>query len=289
MTEPAAARRMRLLEELRRDGTGKDLGEYAQMFDVDERTIRRDVDYLQEAVGGVEQIGMRRGKVFATRSGHGAGYFHDQVEQNQAIKEAIARSVVDSLADNLAVAITAGSTTYYVAREIRRSHIGEERPRNLIAFTNSLPALYELISAGVSTGVIGEVYNPDDSAFHSHEFRSAFQPSVGIVGASGVVANAGAGSLDLFSHRAEEAAFLKQLLQPIPEIYVAVDGSKLGRRHPWCFTSGGILTGKVVKLFTSAIDNEQREILEQLMANAHRTGYRFSYIEAAVPFAASKE
>lgn len=283
MTEHAAARRMRLLEELRRDGNGKELGDYARAFDVDERTIRRDIDFLQEIIAGIEQVGLRRGKVFASRSGHGAGYFHDQLEHNQEEKQAIARAVVDSFHDNLAIVLTAGSTTYYIAREIRRASVEEDRPRNLIAFTNSLPALYELISAGASTGVIGEVYNPDDSAFHAHEFRSAFQPSVGVVGASGVVANAAAGSLDLFSHRAEEAAFLKQLLLPIPEIYVAVDASKLGRRHPWSFTSGGVLTGKSVTLFTSAIDNTQRETLEELTANAHRTGCRFTYVEADRP------
>lgn len=283
MTEQAAARRMKLLDELLRDGAGKELGDYARQFGVDERTIRRDVDYLQEVAGGVEQIGLRRGRVYATRSGHGAGYFHDQLAHRRAAKESIAKVVVGSLADNLAIAITAGSTTYYVAREIRRTHIEEDRPRNLIAFTNSLPALYELISAGVSTGVIGEVYNPDDSAFHVHEFRSAFQPSVGIVGASGVVPNAAAGSLDLFSHRAEEAAFLKQLLQPIPEIYVAVDATKLGHRHPWSFTSNGVLTGKTVRLFTSEVDDQQRDTLEQLVANGHRTGCRFTYMTAETP------
>jgi DeoR/GlpR family transcriptional regulator of sugar metabolism len=283
MTEQAAARRMRLLEELRSDGTGKELAAYAHLFDVDERTIRRDVDYLHEVIGGIEQVGLRRGKVFASRSGHGAGYFHGQLEHNQGPKEAIARAVVNSLADNLAIVLTAGSTTYYVAREIRRASVEEDRPRNLIAFTNSLPALYQLISAGVSTGVIGEVYNPDDSAFHAHEFRSAFQPSVGVVGASGVVANVASGSLDLFSHRAEEAAFLKQLLLPIPEIYVVVDASKLGHRHPWSFTSGGVLSGKAVTLFTSAISNGQRETLDQLTAESHRNGCRFTYVEADKP------
>src|SRR5256885_2074782 len=89
---------------------------------------------------------------------------------------------------------------------------GKELPelaRTPIAFTNSLPALTELISGGISTGLVGEVYNPDDSAFHSHELRSGFHPSVAIVGASGLIANGR--SLELYSHRAEEAAFMRQL------------------------------------------------------------------------------
>lgn len=279
MTELAAARRMRLLEMLRCGGAGRELSSYAHDFGVDERTIRRDIDYLQDVVGAVEQIALRRGQVYATRGGHGPGYFTDQLEHNRAAKQAIAREVVDSLGDNLAIALTAGSTTYQVAREIRRAHVEDERPHSLIVFTNSLPALLELIAAGVSTGVIGEVYDPDDSAFHSHEFHSAFQSSLAVVGASGVVANPTAGTLELFSHRAEEAAFLKQLLAPIPEIVVAVDSSKVGRRHPWSFTSGGILTGKTVRLFTSRLSDAQREPLQKLVGSAHRNGCAFNYTE----------
>jgi DeoR/GlpR family transcriptional regulator of sugar metabolism len=279
MTEQAAARRMRILEGLRFEPAGKDLSAYAGEFAVDERTVRRDVDYLQDVVGAVSSVGLRRGRVYATQDGHGPGYFGDQVGHNQAAKQGIARSVVQALGDNQAIALTAGSTTFYVAREIRRAHVEEDRPRNLIAFTNSLPALLELIAAGVSTGVIGEVYNPDDCAFHSHEFHSAFQPSVAVVGASGVVANLGSGSLELFSHRAEEASFLKQFLGPIPEIFVAVDSSKLGRRHPWSFTSGGVLTGKRVRLFTDRLEDAQRETLQNLTETAVRTGCAFTYHE----------
>jgi DeoR/GlpR family transcriptional regulator of sugar metabolism len=280
MTEQAAARRMRILDALRSEPAGQDLGAYAHEYAVDERTVRRDVDYLQELVGSISQIGLRRGRVYATHAGHGPGYFSDQLDHNQAAKQGIARSVVCALGDNQAIALTAGSTTFYVAREIRRAHVEEERPRNLIAFTNSLPALLELIAAGVSTGVIGEVFNPDDSAFHSHEFHTAFQPSVAVVGASGVVANPNTGTLELFSHRAEEASFLKQFLGPIPEVFVAVDSSKLGRRHPWSFTSGGVLAGKAVKLFTNRLEEAQRDTLQSLTDTAIRTGCAFTYHEA---------
>src|SRR5579862_7107601 len=169
MTEQAAARRMRLLELLGSDGAGKELAAYAELFGVDERTIRRDVDYLQVLVGTVEQIGLRRGLVYAARGATGAGYFAEQLEHRRGEKEAIARTVLDSLDDNVAIALTAGSTTFYVAKEMRRRQVEGERPRSLIVFTNSLPALLELSAAGVATGVLGEVYSADDSAFHAHE------------------------------------------------------------------------------------------------------------------------
>src|SRR5579872_1794494 len=102
MTEHAAARRLRLLEALSRDQAGNDLLAYATEFEVDERTIRRDVDYLQDLLASVEQVGMRRGRLYATREGHGPGYFSDQLAHNQEIKRALARAVVETLTDNLA-------------------------------------------------------------------------------------------------------------------------------------------------------------------------------------------
>ncbi len=184
MAEQAAARRIKLLEELREDD-GRELGEYARRLRVDERTIRRDVDSLQELVSSVRGIEVRRGHVFVNREGYAAGYFTGQLDRRREAKELIARAIVRTIPDNLALVVTAGTSTYYVAREIRRAYLEEERPRSLVALTNSLPALMELIAAGISTGILGEVFNPDDCAFHTHELRTGFHPSVAIVGASG--------------------------------------------------------------------------------------------------------
>lgn len=277
MSENALARRMRLLEELNAGQDGKDLDSYARMLRVDDRTIRRDVDYLQDMVSAIRGIEVRRGQVHASREGYGPGYFTDQVSQNQAVKQAIARRIVDTLADDLAVVITAGSSTYFVAREIRRAHIEEERPKNLIALTNSLPALTELIAGGVSTGVVGEVYDPDDCAFHSHDLKTTFHPSLCIVGASGIVAHPSTGTFDLFTQRAEEAAFMKQLLAPVPEIVVAADSPKIGRRHPWSYTDGNLLNGKSVRLVTDELDSRQTEALHELTRSSVKRGWKFSY------------
>ena len=287
MSDQAAARRMRLLEGWVEGDTGRELAAYAQEYEVDERTIRRDVEALHHVLSRLRGVELRRGKVVPTRTGFGEGYFSSQWEQGRAEKEAIARSVVRDIADNTAIAITAGTTTYHVARELRRSFVEEERPREVIAFTNSLPALMELLTAGISTGVLGEVYHSGDCAFHSHEFRSGFQAGVAIVGASGVVVDAEGGMLNLFSHRAEEAAFLKQLLAPIPELVIAVDGAKIGRRHPWRFTGRDVLEGKVVRLVTSAVSLARREELERLTSTARRVGYEFSFLETTAEEPAS--
>ena len=282
MSDTAAARRMQLIERLIEAPTDYELGDLARMFDVDERTVRRDVDHLHEIVSVVGGIELRRSHVRATMSGSSAGYFSDQLSLHRQEKERIAQAVVASLPGNVGVTITAGSTTFYVAKTLRRAALEGLPPHNLIVHTNSLPALQELIAAGISTGVVGEVYSPDDCAFHSQVVASDFQASIVVVGASGVVADAEAGALRLFSHRAEEAAFLKQLLAPAPEIIVAADVLKLGRRHPWPFTSPELLAGKRVTLVTGVLDHQSRFELQRLADTAGEHGTRFTFTEVGV-------
>lgn len=266
---------MRLLEALAQESHGRDLETLAASLGCDDRTLRRDVDYLHELLSRVRGVEVRRGRVLARRGPTPAGYFADHLGHRADQKKAIARAVASSLQDDLAVVLTAGTTNYYVACEIRRRVLETERPRNLTAFTNSLPALIELMAAGIATGVVGEVYNEDDCAFHSHEYRSAFHPMLAVVGASGLVADVASGSLDLYSHRAEEALFMRQLLEPVPEIVVATSPDKIGRRHPWCFSSAALLAGKTVRLVTCRLEDPVRERMAAFAASAKRAGLDF--------------
>lgn len=281
MADQADTRRMRLMDLLAASEEPQELEHLATTLRCDVRTIRRDLDQLQRVLDRVHGLEVRRGKVLVARAGYSPGYFTDQLGRNASAKEAIARAVVASLGDDLAVALTAGSTPYAVAREMRRVAVEGGPPHNLIVFTNSVPSLLELVAAGVSTGVLGEIYAPEDCAFHTPEFHSAFQPSMAIVGASGVLfgPQTTQHGLDLFSHRAEEAAFLKQLLTSVPEIIIAADSTKLGRRHPWSF-GGPILAGKSVALITDVLTEAQREELTLLTERLAITGTRFRF-EAA--------
>lgn len=280
MSEQADARRMQLLELLQDSFEPLDLELLAQQLHCDTRTIRRDIESLQALLEQLRGIELRRGKVSASRSGYGAGYFSSQLEKGTEAKEVIARTVLQLLPEDSAIALTAGSTTYAIAQQIKRASIADLPPRNLIVFTNSLPALHELIAGNISTGILGEIYAPDDCAFHSSEFHSAFQPSLAIVGASGVLlGNGNSANLDLFSHRAEEAAFLKQLLKGIPEVIIAVDNTKIGKRHPWSF-GGSVLAGKTVRLVTDLLTAEQQSALEALPTRLKSQGIEFTFITA---------
>ena len=277
MAEQAESRRMRLMELLSETEDAQELDALAVALHCDARTIRRDLDHLQKLMGKINGLEVRRSKVLVARSGYSPGYFTDQLGRNANSKQAIARAIVGSLGDDMACALTAGSTTYAVAQEMRRAHVEGDPPHNLIVFTNSVPSLLELVAGGLSAGVLGEIYVPDDCAFHTPEFHSAFQPSLAICGASGVLFGNGAqGTLDLYSHRAEEAAFLKQLLANVPEVIIAADSAKLGRRHPWGF-GGTTLEGKTVRLVTDTLTEPQCEELTTLTERLKRKGITFVF------------
>ncbi len=277
MSAPADARRLRLLELLVQADESYSVDELGDLLKCDGRTIRRDLDHLHDLLQNCNGIEVRRGRAMVARTGYSPGYFTDQLEKNQAAKQQIARAVLDHVRDGQAAALTAGSTTFEVAREIRRRSIEGVPPGNLIVFTNSVPSLLQLVAADISTGVLGEIYNDDDCAFHAPEYRSAFQPEIAIVGASGLTVNAAAGTIELYSHRAEEAAFLRQLIHSVPEIILAVDSHKIGRRHPWSF-GGPSLHNKRVLLVTEDMATDLQDEIDLLTERLRGYGTQFKAV-----------
>ncbi len=274
MTDQAAARRMRIVERLREAEDGATLGELASECGTDERTIRRDAEILQAIfrdVGGVE---LTRGRLRADRRAAWR-----RIAQAEGHRRAMAEAAIKHIPDGTALVVTAGSTTLAVASAIRRATMQGVSPNGLIVFTNSLPALLELVEAGVSTGIIGEVYNPGDMAFHSHELRTRFQASIAVVGASGIVLGGGNGNVSLCSDRVEEAAFMRQILAPIPQVLVVADASKIGRRHPWSFTSDGLLSDKSVHIVTTTLTRAQFDALAATAEAGRRLGMILSFEE----------
>src|SRR6266568_224870 len=93
MADSAAARRMLLLEALAEERAGIEWANLAARFAVDERTIRRDVDYLQRVLGQADGIDVQRGRISATRAGFGTEYIAAQMDRQRESKERIARSI----------------------------------------------------------------------------------------------------------------------------------------------------------------------------------------------------
>ncbi len=282
MTDSAGARRFALLEMLAEEQQGMTLAEAAERLGVDERTIRRDVEAIQSVLQQVGNVHLVRGRLepFVTDPTVLGSGSHRRAEF--AAKTAMARAAVRRIPDGSAVVLTAGTSTLAVAVELKRAQIQHTHPTDLIVFSNSLPALLELVAGGVSTGVLGEVYNPRDCAFHSHELRTRFHASMAIVGASGVILEPAAGSLSLCSDRIEEAAFMRQLLGPVPEILLVAEAGKIGRHHPWSFTSDGLLVGKRLHIVTTPLERWQSDGLAAVADSARRSGITLSFEEVAV-------
>jgi len=276
MTDSACARRYRIMDRLGQEAEGLGLGELAEAYSADERTIRRDVEHIQDTLQRVRGVRLDRGRVHPMQM----GIERDRAPEASA-KVAMASACLRHIPDGAAVVVTAGSSTLAVAAAIRRAEVAGESPSGLIVFTNSLPALLELVAAGVSTGVIGEVYNPRDLAFHSQELRTRFQASIAVVGASGIVPDPATGSVSLCSDRIEEAAFMRQVLAPIPEILVVAEAAKVGRRHPWSFTSEGLLAGKAVHIVTTPLDRVRTDALAATAEAGKRAGMILSFEEVA--------
>jgi DeoR/GlpR family transcriptional regulator of sugar metabolism len=275
MSDVADARRYRILDRICAEPDGVALADLGTQLAADERTIRRDVEHIQEALCGVTSVVLERGKLRALRLAPLRG-----VQTDSDAKAMMASACLRRVPDGSALMLTAGNSTLAVASAIRRAEVLGESPSGLIVFTNSLPALLELVAAGVSTGVIGEVFNPRDRAFHSQEVRSRFQASIAIVGASGVVPDAVSGAISLCSDRIEEAAFMRQVLAPIPEILVVAEAHKIGRRHPWSFTSEGLLAGKTVHIVTTTLSRAQSDALAGTADAGRRAGMSLTFEEA---------
>ncbi|MDE2126897.1 MAG: DeoR/GlpR transcriptional regulator [Armatimonadetes bacterium] len=257
MAENTDARRMRLLARLAGAGQAVRLELLADEERCNLRTIRRDLDALQRLFETVRSVEVHRGFAAVCTAPYALGRFRNNLQIHTEAKRAIARVVAGMVPNDASIALTGGTTLLYVAQELRAAAIEGRPPTGCIVFTNSLPALHELVAAEIATGVLGEIYVAEDCALHSPSFHSAFQPSLAIAGVSGLTLNseASTNALSLYSSRADEATFLRDLLSGVPEIIVPADSSKLNRRHPWSIYLP--LADKKVTLVTESLTERQ--------------------------------
>lgn len=138
----ARLRRKQILEELQARG-GVRLAELSEALSVSEMTIRRDLDVLQKE-GLIERV---HGGAVVAQFGSEEPGFEKKVQRQQAEKAAIAESAAQMVKPGMAVALSAGTTTWALARALSRS-------TGVTAVTNSLDAWHELQRAGTGSTVI---------------------------------------------------------------------------------------------------------------------------------------
>ncbi len=151
----ASQRQERILDRVGEHGAAR-VSELVELLGVSDMTIRRDIESLA-ARGLVERV---HGGVTAVsgRSTDEPGFTAKSSLQTEE-KKAIARSAVTLVEPGAAVAISAGTTTYEVARELR--HVPD-----LTVVTNSVPVaqmLHETGRSDLTVVLTGGTRTPSDA------------------------------------------------------------------------------------------------------------------------------
>jgi DeoR/GlpR family transcriptional regulator of sugar metabolism len=151
----AEARHMVIVEEVRRRGSVR-VSELTDRLGVSEMTIRRDLDALAQS-GLIEKVhggATTRMRLTADEPG-----FEVNSHRQTAEKEAIAQAAARLVEPGQAIALSGGTTTWHLARHIRRTP-------NLTVVTNSLPVadvLHAEKRRDLTVVLTGGVRTPSDA------------------------------------------------------------------------------------------------------------------------------
>ena len=158
MNEIAEHSRLDLIVQMLKINTSASIGEIAETFHVSQMTIRRDLQKLAEAgqvirIPGGARIEHWRG---AERS------FFERLQKMSSAKRSIGSAASALVNDGESVVLDSGTTTLYVARELRAR-------RNVVVFTFSLAVLEELTSAeDIRVELTGGVYRSSSHDLIGH-------------------------------------------------------------------------------------------------------------------------
>jgi DeoR/GlpR family transcriptional regulator of sugar metabolism len=151
----ARLRRQQILEELQAKG-GVRLTELSEGFLVSEMTVRRDLDAL-EREGLIERV--HGGAVLAQRGTEEPG-FEKKALREQPEKSAIAERAAQLVRPGSAIALSAGTTTWALARRLARLD-------QVTVVTNSMNVWHELQQGGRREATViltgGEFRTPSDA------------------------------------------------------------------------------------------------------------------------------
>ena len=213
MTEIAERSRLDSIVEMLKANTSASIAEIAEMFHVSQMTIRRDLQKLAEAgqvirIPGGARIEPWRG---AERS------FLERLQKMSPAKHSIGSAASALILDGESVVLDSGTTTLFVARELRAR-------RNIVVFTFSLAVLEELTSAeGIRVELTGGVYRASSHDLIGH----AVAKSLSSICAGTVIFGAAAVSFTrgVMVHDPDTQ---HEMLQAGKRKVMVVDSSKIG-------------------------------------------------------------
>ncbi len=213
MKENSEKSRREAVLQLLKENTSAKIEEIADQFRVSQMTIRRDLQKLVEAgqvirIPGGARIERWQG---VERS------FLERLEKMSPAKRSIGRAAAALVGDGESVVLDSGTTTLYVARELRSR-------RNIFVITFSLAVLEELASAEqVRVELTGGVYRAS-----SHDLIGrGVADSLKFIYADRVLFGAAAVSFDrgVMVHDPDAQ---REMLQAGKQKVLLVDSSKIG-------------------------------------------------------------
>ena len=213
----ASQRHAYILERLRADGAVR-VAELMAALDVSDMTVRRDLEAL-DSQGHLLKV--HGGATLLRDSAvHEPGFETKRALEHEA-KTSIARSAAGLVEPGMAVAISAGSTTYEVARRLTSV------PR-LNVVTNSVPAAEVLFHVGRSDQTVvltGGVRTPSDALVGPFAVNALRNVNVDIVflGVHGMTERAGFTSPNLL-----EADTHQALIETGGRLVITADHTKWG-------------------------------------------------------------
>lgn len=209
-------RRREILEEVERSGRVTVAG-LAERWGVSDMTIRRDLEELAEN----ELLKKVHGGALAIRKTSAEPHFTQKRSLNRQEKLGIARVAASFVEDGDTVAMSAGTTTWYIASELSDGHTG------LSFVTNSTNVAQALQEGGwdqiVLTG--GIFRTPSDALVGPFADRTigTLNADILFLGVHGIDAQAG-----LTTPNIAEAETDRRLVQASRKVIVVADHTKLG-------------------------------------------------------------
>lgn len=214
----ASQRRSVILELLEEAGAVK-VSDLVERLGVSDMTVRRDIDRLS-GDGLVERVHGGALSVDAERSSDEPGFSaKSQLQRKQ--KQSIARAAAARVEPGSAIGISAGTTTYELARAVADIE-------GLTVVTNSMPVaqlLHESGAAGQTVVLTGGIRTPSDALVGPVAVSSLRSLHVDLLflGAHGFEARAGLTTPNLLEAETNQA-----LVASARRIHVLADSSKWG-------------------------------------------------------------
>lgn len=210
------ARRRKILEILGRDGQVR-VTELSRLLDATPVTIRSDLNAL-ERDGFLERV--QGGAVQCSRNYYNVDFLQRK-QQNSEIKKQLASAVADMIHDGDTILLNSGTTTYYVAVELKRH-------KNLNIVTNSLSVAVELGDhPSFRVILLGGDINAQYAFTHGSDAQQQlknYRADYCILSMDGICPEAG-----ITTYHAEEAVMDRLMMERAACTIVAAESRKLGR------------------------------------------------------------